>query len=274
MTGNLRPNKQRARNAIMLIWIVMGLEVVLLISGYLQYELLNQWANGGAISIESADANDSREQILSIVYMIAFITSAVMFIQWFRRAYYNLHQKINYLSYSEGWAAGAWFVPILNLFRPYQIMKELYNETKNLLLKNGLNISKSFSTNLLGLWWALWLITHFLSNFIFRFTMNAETIHEFISATTFSMILNILGIPLALIAIKVIKDYSNIEPLLNEINNQEEEELETPAKEEGQDEKKLEVNISLVKCNHCNKETLNTTGKCRWCNKELDKNLV
>ncbi len=80
MTGNLRPNKQRARNAIMLIWIVMGLEVVLLISGYLQYELLNQWANGGEISIESADANDSREQILSIVYMIAFITSAVMFI--------------------------------------------------------------------------------------------------------------------------------------------------------------------------------------------------
>jgi len=227
MTGNLRPNKQRARNAIMLIWI----EVVLLISGYLQYELLNQWANGGEISIESADANDSREQILGIVYMIAYILSSVMFIQWFRRAYYNLHQKTNHLSYSEGWAAGAWFVPILNLFRPYQIMKELYNETKNLLLKNELNISKSFSTNLLGLWWTLWIIGSFLGNFIFRFTMNAETIHEFISATTFSMVLNILGVPLALIAIKVIKDYSNIEPLLNEINNQEEENEKEEAEE-------------------------------------------
>ena len=272
VTVNLRPNKQRARNAIMLIWIVMGLEVVLLISGYLQYELLNQWSNGGEISIESADANDSREQILGIVYMIAYILSSVMFIQWFRRAYYNLHQKINHLSYSEGWAAGAWFVPILNLFRPYQIMKELYNETKNLLLKNGLNISKSFSTNLVGLWWALWIIGSFLGQAVFRLSMNAETIDELTTMTMVSMASNVFGIPLGLIAIKVIQDYSNIEPLLNEINNQEEEEVETPEKEEGQDEYKLEVNIALVKCNHCNKETLNTTGKCRWCNKELEKN--
>ncbi len=31
--------------------------------------------------------------------------------------------------------------------------------------------------------------------------------------------------------------------------------------------------MALVKCNHCNKETINKTGKCRWCNKEIDKNL-
>jgi len=30
--------------------------------------------------------------------------------------------------------------------------------------------------------------------------------------------------------------------------------------------------MSLVKCNHCSKETINNTGKCRWCNKELHKN--
>ena len=29
----------------------------------------------------------------------------------------------------------------------------------------------------------------------------------------------------------------------------------------------------LVKCNNCNKETRNNTGKCIWCNKELDTNL-
>ena len=31
--------------------------------------------------------------------------------------------------------------------------------------------------------------------------------------------------------------------------------------------------MALVKCNHCRKETKNDTGKCRWCNKELEKNL-
>ena len=31
--------------------------------------------------------------------------------------------------------------------------------------------------------------------------------------------------------------------------------------------------MALVKCNHCRKETKNVTGKCRWCNKELEKHL-
>ena len=204
-------------------------------------------------------------------YMIAHILSAVMFIQWFRRAYYNLHQKINHLSYSEGWAAGAWFVPILNLFRPYQIMKELYNETKNILLKNGLNISKSFSTNLLGLWWTLWIIGNFLGQAVFQSARSAETIDELTTMTMLNMASSIFGIPLALIAIKVIKDYSNIETLLNEINNQEEEKEKEEDEEENK--KKKEVNIDLVKCNHCGKQTRSETEQCRWCNKVLDKNL-
>lgn len=222
MTEKLRPNEQRAKNAIVLIWIILALEIASLISGYFQYDLLNTVANGGEISTETANANDSREQIVGIIYMIAYIISGIMFIQWFRRAYYNLHQKVNRLSHSEGWAAGAWFVPILNLFRPYQIMKELYNETKDLLVKNGLNISENFSTSILGWWWTLWIINNFLGQFVSRYSMRAETIDELTTMTIASMVSNIVGIPLALITVKVIKGYSKIEPLLNEITDQEE----------------------------------------------------
>lgn len=103
---SLRLNGQRAKNAITLIWIMLALEIVSLISGYFQYGLLQTVAIGGEISTETADANDSREQIIGIVYMIAYAISAAMFIQWFRRAYYNLHQKVNHLSHTEGWVAG------------------------------------------------------------------------------------------------------------------------------------------------------------------------
>ena len=86
-TGNLRPNEQRAKNAIMLIWIVLGLEVVLFISSNFQLELLNRMAIGSNYTMEEATANDTREGILGMVYLITFIVSAVMFIKWFRRAY-------------------------------------------------------------------------------------------------------------------------------------------------------------------------------------------
>lgn len=219
---NLKPNGQRAKNAITLIWIVLSLEILSLISAYLQYDLLKTVANGGEISMETVNANNTREQILGIIYLIAYIISGITFIQWFRRAYFNLHLRVEYLSNSEGWAAGSWFVPIISLYRPYQIMKEIYQETRELLIRKSIGFNQSFSTNALGWWWALWVINNLIGQFVFRYSMKAESIDELITSTVASMIGYIAGIPLALITVKVIKDYSNVEPLLNEIIDEEE----------------------------------------------------
>ena len=217
---NLNQNVQRAKNAIILIWIVLALEIISLVSGYFQYDLLQTVANGGEISTETATANDLREQMIGIIYLIAYVISTVTFIQWFRRAYFNLHQKVTYLAYTEGWAAGSWFVPIVNLYRPYQIMKELYQETKALFIKKGIDVNSNFTTNALGWWWTLWIINSIIGQFVFRYSMKAETIDELTISTVASMIGNILGIPLALITVKVIKDYANVEILLNEIKDE------------------------------------------------------
>ncbi|MDR0232193.1 MAG: DUF4328 domain-containing protein [Dysgonamonadaceae bacterium] len=219
---NLRPNEQRAKNAILLIWIVLALEIVNLTSSYMQYDLLQTVANGGFTSDEAAEANDTREGLLGMIYLIAYLISAVTFIMWFRRAYFNLHQKVNTLQFSEGWAAGSWFVPIVNLYRPYQIMKEIYVETKRLFTRKGLSEKIDYSTSYLGWWWTLWIISAIIGQFVFRFSLkSADTIDNLIITTAAQMILSILGIPLALITIKIIKDYSKVEPLLTEISDEE-----------------------------------------------------
>ncbi|TRX16514.1 DUF4328 domain-containing protein [Flavobacterium franklandianum] len=97
-----------------------------LVSSHFQYDLLKMTENGGEISAESVTSNDNREQAIGIIQIVVFILSAITFIQWFRLAYFNLHLRVNRLSYSDGWAAGCWFMPIVNLFRPYQIMKKLF----------------------------------------------------------------------------------------------------------------------------------------------------
>lgn len=76
-----------------MIWIVLAMDIVALVSGYFQYDLLNEVDSGHSISMDTATANDTREQMIGIVYFILFVISAVTFIQWFRRAYYNLHIK-------------------------------------------------------------------------------------------------------------------------------------------------------------------------------------
>ena len=213
----IRSNEKRAKNAIILIWIVLATEILSLVSGYLQYDLIQTVANGGEIIIERANANDFREQIVGIIYLVFFIISAVTFIQWFRRAYFNLHQKVNYLSHSEEWASGSWFVPFVNLYRPFQIMKELYEETITLLNKNGLNFNQNFSTRVLVWWWSLWILNNLVGQVSARYAMRAETVGELLDMTALGMFANIIAIPLAFLAVKVVKDYASIEPLLNEI---------------------------------------------------------
>ncbi len=221
MSKVLKPNEQRARNAILLILIVLALGIANLISSYMQYDMLQFVANGGSVPDEALEANDTRESVLGIIYFIAYVVSAITFIMWFRRAYYNLHQKVRGLACSEGWAAGSWFVPFLCLYRPYQIMKEMYVETKKFFIEKGFSEKVDYSTSYLGLWWALWIISAIIGQFLTRFALKADTVDSLITTTVGYMISGVLEIPLALITVKVIKDYSKVEPLLAQISDEE-----------------------------------------------------
>ncbi|NCU03731.1 MAG: DUF4328 domain-containing protein [Chitinophagaceae bacterium] len=211
---SLRPNDQRAKAAIILIYIVMAIDVLSAVSGFMQYQLLERANELGGVSTEEAYANDLREQIISYVFLVAYIVSIVLFIRWFRRAYYNLHQLPVSVLFTEGWAAGAWFVPFVNLGRPYKIMKDLYTESRSYLQRKEVSFTHLSSTTMIGIWWTLWLVSGFLGQFVLRYGMKAETIDELIVATVAETADHLLGIPLGLAAIKVIKDYAAAEPLL------------------------------------------------------------
>jgi hypothetical protein len=216
----LKPNQHRAQNLIIILWIMLVLEVVALISGYLQYDLLSSVSNGYDIFYDAANVNDLREMIVGIVYTAAYLVSVVLFILWFRGAYYNLHTKLDYLSYSEGWAAGAWFVPIINLYKPYKIMKELYEETKIQLGRNRIAHDGELNLNLPGIWWTLWILNNFVAQIAMRISLNAETIDELLKMTIAGMVSSLIGIPLTLITIKLVNDYAKVEPLLLKLSNE------------------------------------------------------
>ena len=220
----LRPNSQRAKIAIMLIWIVLAIEIISILSDYLQYDLLQTVANGEPISTETATSNDLRQKIIAITYLVAYVISGFTFIQWFRRAYYNLHLKAETLSFTEGWAAGCWFVPIISLYRPQQIMKELYEETLSLFRKKDPDTAVQLPTGYIGWWWTLWLIASFLGQFVFRYSLKAESLEAITTATIASIVASIIGIPLAICSVKIIKDYAAIELLLGNLHDTQEKE--------------------------------------------------
>jgi hypothetical protein len=98
-----------------------------------------------------------------IVYMltfVAFLTTAVLVTMWIYRAHANLQAAdMPELQYTPGWAVGWYFVPIANLYRPLQAMRELWTQT--------LGRNDSFSRepdSRLTIWWAAWIVGNILSN--------------------------------------------------------------------------------------------------------------
>ncbi len=215
LTGlELKPNEQRAKVLLSLIWIVLVLDIVSVISSGLQYNLLQRALDGAEITNSAANANDVREGAIAIIYLIAYLSSAIAFIFWFRRAYFNLHQKVKNLSFTEGWAAGCWFVPIVNLFRPYVIMKEMYDETRSFILTRDGSFQLELTSKFVGLWWGLWILNNIIGQISYRIIKDADTIPGLINSTTFDIVNSIIGVALAIVTIRVIRDYSNAEGML------------------------------------------------------------
>ena len=86
-----------------------------------------------------------------------------MFVVWFHRAYWNLPRVgIARLRYGTGWAVGAWFVPILNLFRPKGIADDIWRGSdESLPVTSPLPVRRVPLT--FTLWWATFVLSALLA---------------------------------------------------------------------------------------------------------------
>lgn len=216
----LRPNDQRARYAIAMIWVILFLNTVILIMSFIGFMI-----NEGYIPSEDMPEFLIWLYVAGIGYayilvFFATIASIITFIMWFRRAYYNLHQRVTTLSYGDGWAAGAWFIPFVNLYLPFKIMKELYQKTEKYLSFNSEEPYKgNLKTNYVNLWWTLWII----NSLSIRITWKIEDVDQSGTNPLVLAIGTIIQIALCVVTIIVIQDYSDAEKVLIE---EKQEELE------------------------------------------------
>lgn len=149
-----------------------------------------------------ANANDAREQIVGLFYVIIFIITAIAFLMWVHRASVNVHGfGAANLRFTPGWAVGWYFVPIMWLFRPFQAMKEIWQASRN---PSAWHLEPGSA--LLRLWWTLWLCSNITGYISFGLSLQADTIDELRAGTLFDMVSCLIGVPLAVLAILVVKN--------------------------------------------------------------------
>lgn len=222
---NLKSNKKTAIILIISIFLVLVMHAASVIVYYFQYELLLEISiKSEKINKELISANADRMVTVNNLYNFLFLISIVIFISWFYRSYSNIHQLTNNLSYHKMWTIFSWVIPIIQFFKPYQVFKEMFKKTNELLLKNkhNENLSRDISLNIkyVNLWWALWLIFYFINFYAYNLQEIDATIDDWITSTKAHIIAHTIGIPLSVITIKLIKDYSNAEQIIINIKSQ------------------------------------------------------
>ena len=121
---------------------------------------------------------------VGIVQALWFLVSAALFLAWFRRAYTNLAPLgARRLRYRRWWAVGAWVLPVFSLFRPKQVLNDIWRASDpDLPADMGNRWRHRPVTPLLGWWWMT-----FLASILAR-SVTTEAVHAAASVMTLGLL--------------------------------------------------------------------------------------
>jgi hypothetical protein len=153
----------RATVVVILLIVCALLKAASFASTYAQIELLSAAQAGSAVSAEAAQANDDRQQSLALLYMFAYLPSLVLFFLWLHAAHRNLRALgAQGTAFTPGWAVGWFFVPFLNLYRPFEVLTETWKASEP-DEPPGAGWRDLPWPRIIGLWWGLHIVTGLIS---------------------------------------------------------------------------------------------------------------
>lgn len=174
-----------------LLWSGVVVSLVSLLSSALQLELLSR-----SFTQEEATANDEREAFVGVLSLVLTLTTFIVFGRWILQAHRNLPALgARSVDFTPGWALGWFFIPIANLWKPYQAMKSLWHHSENAVSPPVLR-----TPGILVGWWTLWIISAFLGNIEMRMTLSAQGLDELVAVTQITIASCILNTALCAVA--------------------------------------------------------------------------
>jgi hypothetical protein len=200
LSEGISVERGRARWVKRLLITGIVIDSFAILSASAQYRLLACAAAGVRITESEDAANAARQRLSGVSQALAFSVTAVWWLMWFHRAYGNLRlMGTKEADHSPGWAVGYWFVPVMNLFRPHQLTKELWLRSKTLNTLESLP-----PVPIITLWWYLYVLSGLLGSTQFRWSLRAHDISAFQELTILSIVNDGVGIVAAALAVAIV----------------------------------------------------------------------
>ena len=211
-----KSNKVRKKYALISFYVLLGVVVLNLIVGFLYYSELNSF-----LSSDGQEFNQTIElanSLLIIFYAIAYIGTIVGFLMWFFQSYANLKRIGIQLNHSVNMSIFGFIIPILNLFRPLKITKEIDLEYDYIIkaLDENHQINMNNYTVYSG-----WFIMYWVVNVYDRYSarLNTDTIEGLIEFQEYDLVGNVLMIIAIILTILMIKTIGKLEDKFEDLSH-------------------------------------------------------
>jgi hypothetical protein len=202
----------RARLARGWLFITLGLTIL---SAALEIGHLNIV---GDASTATADISllqriDESNATLATVYLLtlcSFVLCAVFFISWTYRAYKNgFALGARSPRFGAGWAVGGWFVPIMWLWRPKQIVDDIWrtSDPGDPPTVRSVDWRNRSVPVLVSAWWGFFVVSAFVDRISAR--TSTATVESDRTSTSWALVGSVLTIAAAVLAIWVVTRLTN-----------------------------------------------------------------
>jgi hypothetical protein len=183
-TYKFEPIHGRARTVA--LWLIIHILSAIMTIALFAYDL-SMLARLDTLTAAEISLWDSTRAI-SFLQIPINLTTMIIVCFWTYRASANAHSLRKGLETSPPWAVGWYFIPIANLFKPLSTMRDIWQAS---LRREGLGTP---GDNVLGGWWAFWILSGISGNIAFRLNLNADTPEEFVAGAWVGIISAGLGI--------------------------------------------------------------------------------
>ncbi len=199
-----RDSSQLAKWTVWLLFAEIAMTVIAIWSGWEERRMLNAMEAGAFGNQEAMEAaamfSDRRQARIAQASAVLFIFCGVVTLRWIHRMCNNATVNAKAMQFTPGWAVGWYFIPIANIWKPFQAMKEIWGESARQAGPQGREPG-----GLLGAWWTLWLSYSLLTNVAFQIARRITSIADALTANSFAVAGDVAFVALSGVLIMVVK---------------------------------------------------------------------
>jgi hypothetical protein len=150
-------------------------------------------------------ATEAATLLIRVLMIGVAMATGVFFLIWIYRAHKNLKALgATDLKYSPGWAIGGFFIPVLNIVRPYQVVAEIWRASAPNARRSGSVWSSESTPVFIGLWWGLWLLSGFLDSIAVVMLFGAGQTDQMLVASRYRIVYYLTSVACAALAMAVV----------------------------------------------------------------------